>query len=811
MSLRQVIELGKQNKPWVFAPIAHPAIAQSGYDPELWFLLADNLASLGLRTLAAAQLDGLCQRRPTAADTPVVRDLRQRIESLPDDRVPHEELIANAKLAARALKERGIDIAGELEAWTQTLSSTESFRATDGNIVRLAGDQIVHFGDQIGAAREIGEQNIANVAGSPAPFTIEGVDPPWLLIELDRQTPWDTAGYQPGIRVVQADVNEFLDGCSMVDISEILTQPRIELFLGAGAAEKLEQALANDAGTPVAGPYMPLRSLRTPISPATADLMRSAMALQDAEHSEHLKQIHRRDADRDESWWRRRLTEAIVGDAEPLRVMITTCRFTTVLYSMCVDLAESLRRQGCEVELLTEPSEHRRLSPLGYSRVLDTFDPDVILAPNYTRRDLEKVITGSHTPSAESRVLPVGVPFVVWVQDAMPHLLTTEAGASIGPLDVAFGYISHQMSRDFGYPADAIEQAQLASSTTRFSPDAVNADLKREYACDVALMTHHSETPEAMTDRLLDEIGKAGPMRRLAESMLPGIRNIAQNPMIKGGLYGAARELIDQQQDLDAASREQLLQNYVLRIVDRMLRHETAHWASEICKERGWSFKIFGRGWEDHPTLSEHAMSELSHGGALASAYSAAGVTLQISAFNPFHQRIIECALSGGCPIVRRIPEIYSLSILQTQQRIAETLKPQNITNPADGFGRVLWFDCMQSCDTARLTLMYQLAGKEIDGSIPIRDPKTDPRINTRLQAQPNADPAWLLGDVREMTYDSKKSLESSIELAHNHPSWRAAAGGGIANRALTHFTHDAISTKLLNKLHQRATQQSAG
>ena len=266
MSLRQFIEMGKQDKPWVFAPMAHSAIAQSGYDPELWFLLAENLASLGLKTIAAAQLDALCQRRSSAATTPMVTDLRERIDQLPDDRIEQTELIANAERSAQTLLARGFDLSQDLETWKINQAGVESFHAADGNIVRLAGEQLLHFGDQLGAARDIGEQNIAKVAQSHAPFTIEGVDPPWLLIELDKQTPIGDSGYQPGIRIIQSDVQEFFDGCAMADISQILSHERVELFIGTAAAEQLKASLARDAGTPISGPYMPLRSLRTPIT-----------------------------------------------------------------------------------------------------------------------------------------------------------------------------------------------------------------------------------------------------------------------------------------------------------------------------------------------------------------------------------------------------------------------------------------------------------------------------------------------------------------------------------------------------------------
>jgi hypothetical protein len=810
MSLRQFIEMGKKDKPWVFAPIAHSTIAQSGYDPELWFLLAENLAALGLKTLASAQLEALCQRRPTAANTPVVSALRHRIEKLEDDRIAHDELAGNAKLSVDALQKRGIDVNEDFEIWKRNQPGSESFRAIDGNIVRLAGEQLLHFGDQIGAAREIGEQNIARVAESHAPFTIEGIDPPWLLIELDKQTPMNGSGYQPGIRIIQADIQEFLDGCSMADISGVLAHKRVDVFVGTAAAVQFKDSLERDAGTPISGPYMPLRSLRTPSSPSTTDLMRSAIVQQDAQHTEHLKQIHKRDALRDETWWRNRLIEATTGKAEPLRILITTCRFTTVLHSMCVDLTESLQKLGCTVELLTERSEHHRLSPLAYSEAIDRLDPDIILAPNYTRRDLEYGITGSHTPPVESRVLPTGVPFVVWVQDSMPHLLTTESGAGIGPLDIALGYISIQMIRDFGYPREAVEPAQLVASASRFSIKRIDDELCNKYACDMAMMTHGSETPDSMKDRLLSEIGASSAERKIAEGMIPEIDEIFNNINEAPGIHQATLELIKKQDQFDRPTKENLLQNFVYRIIDRELRHQTAHWASELSKEHGWSFKIFGKGWENHSTLSRHAAGELPYDSELCSAYSAAGLTLQVSAFNPIHQRLFECALSGGCPIIRRSYGTFSNKMHNMRQRILKGHAPDSISIAPD-FQRMYWYEPLRSLDTARLRQFEHARNNRYPGRIPIPDPTTDPDATKRPPTQPEADPFWILGDADEMSFATKEDLYKSVARMRAHTNWRTSAGSGIATRARQHFTHDAIAEKLISKIKQRAAQQDCG
>ena len=803
-TLPQILVLGSQNKPWAFVPVAKQALPQTAFDPELWFLLASNLADLGLRTLAEAELDALVAKRPQAERIPRVVELRERLNDLPDDRVPIDELRANAERALVALTERGIDLNDDFAQWSNSTAGTEAFRASDGNIVRRLGQTLTHFGDQVGAARQIGGEHIAKAADSPAPFLTEGVDPPWLLIEFAERTPRHESGYQPGIRVVQQDPCEFFDGCSLADISSILCEERVECFIGGDAGEQLARALARDAGTPIIGPYMPLRSLRTPCRPAVTEIVRTELEQQNAAHAAHLARIHTRDAERDEAYWRRRIPSALSGQAEPLRIVIATCRFTTVLGSMGTDLAESLRKLGCEVKLLTEPSDHRRLSPLGYSKVLDEFDPDLILAPNYTRRDLEKVITGQTDASPESRVLPTGVPFVVWVQDSMPHLLTTAAGASISPLDLAVGYVSREMIDDFGYPREAVLPAPLVASATKFDASRIDHEIAQRCACDVAMMTHHSETPEALRDRLLGELAGSLSVRRQMESLIPELDGIARDPCALPGISQSVRALFDANAQLDPESREMLLQNFAMRYVDRRMRHEVAHWCQEICERRGWTFRVFGRGWDKHPRFVEFASPALDHGDALAAAYHAAGVTLHVSAFSPVHQRLIECALSGGVPIIRRTCEAEAGARWSQLLRIVRDEIPVEITDPGDGYGRVLWFDHMASAETAEYTRRMQAGGRSVKDRIAIRDPDQDPRTRDMPPMMPEADAAWLLGGLDESSFNTRDELESLIERARSYPGWRTSKSNGISARAHRFHTHDVLASRLLDAIKQR-------
>ncbi|RNC82641.1 MAG: hypothetical protein ED559_12950 [Phycisphaera sp.] len=802
MTLRRIIAMGSEGTPWAFVPIARQALGQAGFDPELWFLLAANLADLGLGTLASEELGALCDRRPSVGQMPAARDLRAKIESMPHDRIEPGELVANAERAVDALKVRGIDLTDEFSAWKAGLGKFSWFRSSDGNIVRKSGDELSHLYDHLGEAKQLGETHIAQASSSDAPLTIEGIDPPWMLIEVCEKTPHLATGYQPGIRLIQTDVSEFLDGCALADISALLLDERVDLFLGEESALKLKETLARDAGTPIAGPYMPLRTLRKPMTPSAADVFRAALTEQDHEHQRLLKSNHLRDTARDEGWWRSRISDAIEGKADPLRVLIPVSRFTTVLGSMCQDLAESLRAKGCEVCVLTEPGPNRKLSVLAYSRAIDGFDPDIILAPNHTRRDLERVITGHGAPLPEQRVLPAGVPFVVWIQDAMPHLLTFEAGASIAPLDVVIGHVSSEMINDLGYPKEALESVQLVASERRFSIKNVDQNERDKLACDAAMMTHHSETPEAMRDRLLSEIGSSPAARRAVEAMLPEIEEIVAKVDEPPGTYFRARTLLDQHQAFDISTKELLLQNFVLRIVDQSLRHQAAMWAGEICEARGWSFRIFGKGWEDHPTLSRFAGGDLPHDSSLAAAYAGAGVTMHVSEFNAIHQRIFECALSGGCPIIRCTLNTLKQARLPLMMRILRELEPDDTFRINERRVYML-YEPGKSPETAEYTRLHlQTGGQLINGMLALREILPYSELTT----QPESNTYSVLNDLSDMFFDSKHSLETTIEEIKGNPDRRARANEKVTRITRAQFTHDALAERLLMKIYKRVS-----
>ena len=52
--------------------------------------------------------------------------------------------------------------------------------------------------------------------------------------------------------------------------------------------------------------------------------------------------------------------------------------------------------------------------------------------------------------------------------------------------------------------------------------------------------------------------------------------------------------------------------------------------------------RIFGRGWESHPTLGEFAAGELASGRRLRAAYQASSVSLQANAYSSLHHDLTQ-------------------------------------------------------------------------------------------------------------------------------------------------------------------------
>lgn len=811
--------------PWRFVPLAEAAVAAYPHDHDMRYLLAVTYARMGLRTPAAEHLAKLSAALPGQSE---VRALVEAVRRLPNDRVPAERLIATATGNAAALAERGVDVLGLCGAWRDSLTTRQFVIARtaggEETLVRAAaatgwvwqtwgpmraqaerlGRELAPAGHGVGGDK--GASATGNAAGVQRPVVIEGVCPPWTLMVIARALPSAADGASAGLRVLQVDAMELLDGLAMADLRALILDERTWFFVGERGPEALERWLdARDTtlidGVSVVAPGVRVRSSRTPAAILSGAVERQAEQIRVVG-----ARVAARGEVRDRPWWARRFAAAWPRDGSPgsvpasqrLRVLVPTYRMSTYLRHAAGDLCDALRTLGVDARLLMEPDCASPLTRLAHIRAADEFDPDVIVSPNYTRAGLNGVETGD-APAIHARV-----PFVTWVQDAMAHLFRASSGRAMSELDFAVGHAHLDLFTEFQYPRERFLPFSIAVSPRKFHAAAVSVEERARLECEIAVVTHHSETPAQMVERVARESEGVPGLARLVRAAFPVAEHLADDPLNRVNIAGVnehARRLLEEHRVPLSAENRALLANQILRpLVDRVLRHRTLEWAADLCERRGWRLRVYGRGWEKHPRLGMFARGVLDHGDDLRAAYQCAGVTLHVSAAANLHQRVMECALSGGLPVA--LFKLDDLDVLRAAAMVEASRSCQAWCCSVANRER-----CVCPADHPAVAMVA-----DVQDRLPVRDKHfvyfheyfKDALHEHGCVAGLDWRAAWLMGDPEATCFWDRASFERTVSSAVESRDFRDRLSGAIAERVRRDFTIDTLARRMLDMIRDR-------
>ncbi|MBS0190578.1 MAG: hypothetical protein U0573_01640 [Phycisphaerales bacterium] len=635
-----LLALGRAGKPWEFLPLAVEALAEAP-DPALTLLAASNFARLGLRTAAIELIQSLPEAVRSAPD---INTLSGVIGAMPDDRIAAQELIAAARKNLEALGDRVFGLeAGDWETW---LASREFFRAGDGNIVRRQSGVWAALADERSLARRALHEHKESWKREPAvSLVVEGVSPPWLVLDIMETCRRQALGFLAPVSLIQADPHEFLAGLALADLSEHFASGRAHAFVGPDASHHFRRFLEGRMDRRMAGTF--IRSPGTAQCPARCanppveSVLRETLSLQDQQTRQLAIDLASRHATHDAHWWGARFADT----TRPLRALIITCRYSTYIKHASRDLAEALEGMGHKARVLIEPDDHSYLDAHAYLSEIKAFEPDLIVVINFPRYSLGEII-------------PRNIPYVCWIQDALPHLFDRRLGENQRELDFVVGHLPDELFDRYAYKPERSLQLNVPASESKFHPTAIHANDRARFACEVAYVSHQSETPEALHRRVLGELPADPRMHRALDDIRAVLdTEVTELPTdfkyldVHEVTRPALRKHLGQEPESQAVDR--IARCYAGPYADRLLRHQTLQWASNVCNRRGWKLQIFGRGWEKHPTLAPHARSELAHGDDLRACYQAAGCHLQVTFHSLVHQRLAECVLSGGVPLCR--------------------------------------------------------------------------------------------------------------------------------------------------------------
>lgn len=753
-------------------------------------LAAAAFLKLGLRTPG---LELLAALPPEAGATSEAQSLERVASSLPGDVVPAPELERNLRTNLEALGDRAHGLGAELE-----LDRTEACvcRATDGNVVWRAGRgkpwQLV--GDFLRAAAEIGRKAAGAEVG--APLYLEGLMPPWVARDMVTRRGPQGDGYCPRTLLVHRDAEECKLALSLADLSDALRGSGVHLYMGEGATRALSEELAARVDLDVSGAVLVLAPPTARCQPGLPDVVRGAEAGQRETTGGLRARVDGLYAGRTRAWWARRYRAAL-GGAEPLRVLLPTSRHTTFLRHAVEDLARAMEKRGCRAKVLMEPDTSSKMRAPAFLRAFAEFEPDLVVFPNYPRAMFPELI-------------PANVPHVCWVQDAMPHLFDRRIGGAQGPLDFVAGYAFEELFASHGYPRERAVSLPLAADDTKFHDGAVE-DAER-YACEVAYVSHQSETPEAQHARLsrmfAEKLGvrtSLETLRRVVEreslKPLSELHHVVMRDEVRGTLAAELRS------EPDDRLVDTVLKAYCQPYADRLLRHQAMEWAAETCRRRGWRLRVYGRGWERHPSLREFAAGELSHGESLRASYQCAGVHLHVAGQSLVHQRIFECVLSGGVPLCRfHAAERWGLLVwlLKRAEQEGAVAQREVRTEGMPRGGRVFERNGTPAMrEAGRLFESLGLGGAVLPA--PEGEPEKvvlDYSIvnNAGLQRVPIEDWSafWALGEQPGLFFHDRESLEKRVEAVLNERGRRGEFNQVALGNVRSHYTYSLVAERMI-------------
>ncbi len=784
-----LVTLGRAGRPWEFL-----GVMQAGGWPDdaaLTFLVAANFARLGLRTLAAESLGLLGPAAQAHAD---VAALRTCVEALPIDLIPLERRAQTLATNLAALAARAIDLSGHMDAWRAAGEDQEVFAASDGNVVWRRRGTLGAKGcgpvcDEAGSARALVAAEGRLRAGYTPPVYLEGANPPWLFQELARATERRANGFCGRVVLVQADPVELLHGLSLADVSERLSEERVDVLVGADATLRLGALQRARLGEKLDGLCLRLPGTRTRAAPPLDEVLRGALGEQDAEAKRLVKVGEALYRGRDSAWW----AERFAGRGGALRVLIPSCRCTTFVRHSATDLAAAFGRAGHEAQVLLESADWAQFSTVEYLRAFERLEPDLVVLINYPR-----ALMGAATPP--------GVPYICWVQDAMPHLFDARVGSAQGPLDFVVGHAFTELFGKYGYPIEGAMPAAVVADAGKFHPGPVDPALASRLECELAFVSHHGETPEAMHARLTRELARDARVKDAMDRIFPllgGVLDDSRDELPTGAIR---RIVEDAFPDAPAQTREMMQRHYAVPLADRIMRHQTLAWASELAQEKGWRLHVYGRGWEGHPTLSRHARGELTHDEELRGAYVHARLHLHTSLCSMVHQRVLECALSGGLCLARFTAE----ALVPARHRLRrELLRAEpDLRDPQER--RVGYLVERHGAARELVDLLGRMGRAWNEPVVWISESRIANYARFGRIMDVDNDASFLFPDLASMSFSTRDKFRAVCTRAVEDVAWREGTARAIAARVRERLTHDALVPRLIELVRDRCAKHAS-
>lgn len=579
-------------------------------------------------------------------------------------------------------------------------------------------------------------------------------------------------GRQQEILVIEPDVHLLIAGLGCVDLSGprgAFEQPRISWYVGSEWRAQLARDLITEPTR-----IQPIRIEPSTVARPELDKgLEGVLAEVDAETEARRERV--------QAYYDRLDDAELVNVTGPRpsrrpRVLMLTSQFSAVLQYSTNDSAHAMRSLGWDVRVCTEQQMWHSMGGPAIIAALDDFKPDLVFQIDHLRYELKDLI-------------PAKLPFVCWIQDHLTNLTHDFAGQSVGERDFVLTGGAYRYVTRYGYPRRQCVDMPKCSRPPEL-PASWTSD--RE---DLIYVSHWSSWPEAITSDICIRI------RDIAGAMAESVMRECCSDMIRAYGRGESfrtdlevRHLIRSvfaRRSFECVERtEQFFVDVLFQRLNQVFyRQQSLTWAAEIADELGLKFGIYGKGWENHPTLGRFSRGIVKYGPDLEALTRESKILLQIEPYGCYtHQRMLDALLAGGFALTRSHP-LNHLPIKVRQ--FLDAYVPSEIISVADA---------MESL-APPMQVEFEALLKEAEIIAAMGDVVDVVRGWQRAGIIGNGDE--VLPYLDEIAFDSKETLKAQIRRFIGDESHRRKIAAAQRECVMERLTYQKALGRATKRIHE--------
>lgn len=633
-AIQQLGRLYETGRRYRMVEQSYRVLAQLPDCPELAWLVVRALAELGQGEVLQ---EFLRSRRDLGASAGQMRELEASLANLPGGMADWQACEAHFRQNVEVIEECRPELREWARAAGDLLGGVDLHQTIQGQWLisrREADGSRQWLGDLTTIEEEAGIE--VPPRGQLGASGMIGTRVGRLIDEVYERTHRVLLNFSHPLYVVEPVPLRFAAWLYCGDHRRLLGDPRVHYFVGDDGAEQFAALMRGNCRL-LLPEYVLNFSPELEVGGRFGQIIQAIGQERNDELARLTDELERRYRDRDTAYWLERLQP-------PGKILGLTSRYTTVLQYAMRDTMAAFEALGYEAETVIEEADHEVLSKLEICRRILDADPAMLMYLDHLRYEYE--------------YLPENIPFMCWIQDPLPNLLCKEAGASIGPMDFVCGFYRHRLIEEFGYPADQVYTNSMAVSSRVFHDGPISDEDRDRYGCDVCFVSHASKP---VADFAREEKAKYPvELHPFLDSLYVQIMKLLEEDGYID-MQTTAEDLVrsvlaEQNFGLDDADIERIKNSYVFRIFDWGRRQQTLEWVADWARKTRRRLKIYGNGWDQHPTLSEFAAGVAGHGDELRRILRASRFSLQLNPSGFRHQRALESLSCGVLPLTRYCP-----------------------------------------------------------------------------------------------------------------------------------------------------------